>query len=376
MTRYEGLPPLPERIRRLDELAANLWWSWQYARARCSATSTISCGDRPPTTPCGCCGWSRASGSSRCRAIRSSSRRTTTRSQGLDAAYAARNTWMARRFPEAAEHDDRVLLGRVRHPSVPADLRRRSGRARRATTARKSSDLGVPLVGVGFMYPQGYFHQTVSPEGWQLEVYERLNWPDVAIEQALKPDGSPCIVAVPLGDRAVLTNVWQVSVGRVESVPARHGPRRERAAGSRAVRAALRRRSRDASAAGDHSRHRRRPRAARARHRAFRLAPERGARRVRRPSAHLRAHRRRHELRRGARGGAGGNDLHDAHAGRRRPRRIPVRRRRTSSPGGVGPADRSSRTIPRARRISRAVQHDRPRAADIGLREWREPAAR
>ena len=80
---------------------------------------------------------------------------------------------------------------------------------------KESSDLGVPLVGVGFMYPQGYFHQTTSPEGWQLEVYERLNWPDVAIEQALKPDGSPCVVAVPLGDRAVLTNVWKVAVGRV-----------------------------------------------------------------------------------------------------------------------------------------------------------------
>ena len=55
----------------------------------------------------------------------------------------------------------------------------------------------------------------MSPEGWQLEIYERLNWPDVAIEQALKPDGTPCVVAVPLGDRAVLTNVWKVSVGRV-----------------------------------------------------------------------------------------------------------------------------------------------------------------
>src|SRR5207253_1496525 len=80
---------------------------------------------------------------------------------------------------------------------------------------KQASDLGVPLVGIGFMYPQGYFHQHVSQEGWQLETYERLNWPDVAIEQALKPDGSPCIIAVPLGDRAVLTNVWKVAAGRV-----------------------------------------------------------------------------------------------------------------------------------------------------------------
>ena len=39
---------------------------------------------------------------------------------------------------------------------------------------KEASDLGVPLIGVGFMYPQGYFHQHVSAEGWQEESYERL----------------------------------------------------------------------------------------------------------------------------------------------------------------------------------------------------------
>ena len=69
---------------------------------------------------------------------------------------------------------------------------------------KEASDLGIPLIGVGFMYPQGYFHQTVSPEGWQLEIYERLNWADAPIEPAMTPDGRPCIIAVPLGNRTVL----------------------------------------------------------------------------------------------------------------------------------------------------------------------------
>src|SRR5262245_56779065 len=54
---------------------------------------------------------------------------------------------------------------------------------------KEASDLGVPLVGVGFMYPQGYFHQHISPDGWQQETYERLNWAEAAIEPALAPDG-------------------------------------------------------------------------------------------------------------------------------------------------------------------------------------------
>jgi glycogen phosphorylase len=74
----------------------------------------------------------------------------------------------------------------------------------------------VPLIGVGFMYPQGYFHQHISAEGWQEESYERLNWEDAPIEPALTPDGKPCITAVPLGDRSVLVAVWRVRLGRVK----------------------------------------------------------------------------------------------------------------------------------------------------------------
>jgi starch phosphorylase len=80
---------------------------------------------------------------------------------------------------------------------------------------KEASDLGVPLVGVGFMYPQGYFHQSVSADGWQEEIYEKLNWPDTAIEPALAPDGKPCVTAVPLGNRTVLVAVWRVRIGRV-----------------------------------------------------------------------------------------------------------------------------------------------------------------
>src|SRR6266508_1341436 len=80
---------------------------------------------------------------------------------------------------------------------------------------KEASDLGVPLIGVGFMYPQGYFHQHVSAEGWQEESYERLNWADAPVEPAPASDGKPCITAVPLGDRSVLVAVWRVRVGRV-----------------------------------------------------------------------------------------------------------------------------------------------------------------
>src|SRR6185312_8414459 len=81
---------------------------------------------------------------------------------------------------------------------------------------KEASDLGVPLIGVGFMYPQGYFRQSVTFDGWQEEVYEKLNWTEAAIEPAMTADGKPCVTAVPLGNRTVLVAVWRVRLGRVK----------------------------------------------------------------------------------------------------------------------------------------------------------------
>src|SRR4029453_15413000 len=107
---------------------------------------------------------------------------------------------------------------------------------------KEASDLGVPLIGVGFMYPQGYFHQTVSPEGWQMEVYERLSWTDAPVDPALTPDGKPCVIAGPLGNRSVLRSVGRGGGVTRVVVPARHGSRGKHALGSRAFGSFVRRR--------------------------------------------------------------------------------------------------------------------------------------
>jgi starch phosphorylase len=80
---------------------------------------------------------------------------------------------------------------------------------------KEAADLGVPLVGVGFMYPQGYFRQRVSPDGWQQELYVHLDWDDAPVVHARTLDDKPCVVLVPLGARSVLVKVWEVRLGRV-----------------------------------------------------------------------------------------------------------------------------------------------------------------
>ena len=135
---------------------------------------------------------------------------------GLDDARMARNTWWSKHgFPQLTNQSIAYFSAEFAlHQSLPIYAGGLGVLA--GDHCKEAGDLGVPLIGVGFMYPQGYFHQHVSAEGWQEESYERLNWADAPIEPAMTPAGKPCITAVPLGDRSVLVAIWRVRVGRVQ----------------------------------------------------------------------------------------------------------------------------------------------------------------
>lgn len=81
---------------------------------------------------------------------------------------------------------------------------------------KSASDLGIPLVGVGLFYKKGYFAQTLSHDGWQIESYPE-NKPDcLMIEPVFEKDSfEPLLIYVPVADRQVAARAWRVSVGRV-----------------------------------------------------------------------------------------------------------------------------------------------------------------
>ena len=80
---------------------------------------------------------------------------------------------------------------------------------------KSASELGLPLVGVGLMYRNGYFQQYLSADGWQQEAYPELDFYNLPIEPMRYTDGSPVHVRVDLPDNAVFCKVWRANVGRV-----------------------------------------------------------------------------------------------------------------------------------------------------------------
>jgi len=213
MNRYTSLPARPARIARLDELAVDLWWSWNEARAvfRYLDYSIWRWTAHNPVRMLWTIPHERLEAAAADPAFLSLYDRAVA---ALDAARAAHNTWWEKTGGGGDGKSIAYFSAEFAlHQSLPIYAGGLGVLA--GDHCKEASDLGVPLIGVGFMYPQGYFHQRLSPEGWQEESYERLNWADAPITQALLPDGQPAITAVPLGERSVLVAIWRVLVGRV-----------------------------------------------------------------------------------------------------------------------------------------------------------------
>ncbi len=80
---------------------------------------------------------------------------------------------------------------------------------------KSSSDLNIPLIGVGLMYQQGYFRQYLTPDGWQQETYPENDFHNMPMTLVKNGDGNPLTVLVKVGERDVYVRVWKLEVGRV-----------------------------------------------------------------------------------------------------------------------------------------------------------------
>jgi len=80
---------------------------------------------------------------------------------------------------------------------------------------KAASDRRLPFVAVGLLYRQGYFVQTVDLEGNQRADYVDSDFDDLPITPCLGPDGTPLTVDVPVNAHRLKARVWQAQVGHV-----------------------------------------------------------------------------------------------------------------------------------------------------------------
>ena len=205
---------VPERIKRLPEIAGDLWWTWNQQARQLFRQLDYPLWRQTAHNPVLML---RLISQEMLDLAAADAKYVATYDAALDsfdAARAARDTWWQKRYPHATGAVAYFSAEFALHQSLPIYAGGLGVLA--GDHCKEASDLGIPLVGIGFMYPQGYFHQIISSEGWQQESYEHLNWADAPVERAMTPAGQLCIIAVPLGNRSVLVSVWSVRLGRVK----------------------------------------------------------------------------------------------------------------------------------------------------------------
>ncbi len=80
---------------------------------------------------------------------------------------------------------------------------------------KSASDLGIPLVGVGLLYQQGYFQQYLARDGWQQETYPLNDFYNLPVKLERDENGEPVKISVDYPEGKVYAQIWRCQVGRV-----------------------------------------------------------------------------------------------------------------------------------------------------------------
>jgi glycogen phosphorylase len=81
---------------------------------------------------------------------------------------------------------------------------------------KSASDLGIPLIGIGLFYGQGYFRQRLDQNGWQQEEYLQTDVNQLPMEPAIGTNGEPLMVQIETRGSSIRAKVWRMKVGRCD----------------------------------------------------------------------------------------------------------------------------------------------------------------
>ena len=223
---FTVLPHLPERLQALQKLAYNMWWCWNheatalYRRIDGDAFEAL---DHSPVKLLGVVSQSRLDELLHDDGFLAHMDRV---EETFDN-YMAAATWYQETYTAAGRNGDGASRATLPpefriayfsaefglHESVPVysgGLGVLSG-----DHLKSASDLGLPLVGVGLMYREGYFRQYLTVDGWQQERYPENDFFNLPLIPEVKDDGTPLLVGIPFPGREVVVRVWRIQVGRV-----------------------------------------------------------------------------------------------------------------------------------------------------------------
>ena len=209
---FTVVPSLPERLEPLLEIAHNLWWAWNPEAVdlfRRMDQDLWTQTYHNPVKMLGVIDQDRLRELERDDVFLSHMDRV---SQSLGR-YLAMPTWAEKTHPEFGSNKVAYFSMEFGiHECLPIYA---GGLGILAGDHFKStSELGLPVVGIGLLYRQGYFHQYLTNDGWQQEVYPENDFYNMPVRLVRDGGGKPVRIEILIQGRRVLVQAWKAQVGR------------------------------------------------------------------------------------------------------------------------------------------------------------------
>lgn len=207
-------PQLPKRINRLGDIANNLWWSWNTNFLRLFKEIDIDLWEKVEKNPVKFLKLVSQEKLEQACENQELLKKYDKYVDDFDNYMKSKNTWFRKNYPDntgdliayfSAEYGlDQII------PIYSGGLGILSG-----DHLKSASDLGVPLVAVGLLYKNGYFHQLINGHGVQETEYTDIDIDMLPILPVKDVDGKELIISVDMPKKKLYLKVWEIKVGRV-----------------------------------------------------------------------------------------------------------------------------------------------------------------
>ena len=211
--RFTVVPSLPKELAPLQRIAYNLWWTWEPAAIELFKRLDFDLWQKSRHNPVEMLGILQQTTLDSLKADEGFMSHMAQVDEKLQE-YLSAATW----YEKGVDGDTPLRIAYFSmefglHESLPVYS---GGLGILAGDHLKSaSDLGLPLVGIGLLYRQGYFRQYLNIEGWQQEFYPENDFYNLPLHLERDHAGAPLAIELDIAGRGVKAHVWRVQVGRV-----------------------------------------------------------------------------------------------------------------------------------------------------------------
>ena len=207
-------PQLPKRIEKLSTISNNLWWSWntEFLRLFRKIDQDLweKCGKNPVKFLKEVSQERLEMASKDVQFLREYDKNV----ENFENYMESNNTWFANKYPE--NKNDLIAYFSAEYgldetlPIYSGGLGILSG-----DHLKSASDLGIPLVAVGLLYKNGYFHQKINGNGEQETEYHDIDLYNLPIQPVKTEEGEDLTIYIKFPKRRIYLKVWKIQVGRV-----------------------------------------------------------------------------------------------------------------------------------------------------------------